>query len=152
MLTMQGIALPPARPTVCRLSEPHPLAAQQREAHAEVRSDPAAHTIDCSSVEGERLLAAHEILAVFSSENYSTVITERQRWLVRRSMSEWETMLPAGTFIRVHRTAIVNLTAVESLERRTGETTLARLRGFPQPVRVSRSRQLALRVALAERR
>lgn len=108
--------------------------------------------IACSAAQSERLVAAREILAVFSSENYSTVVTERQRWFLRRTMGEWEAMLPAGLFLRVHRTAIVNLAAVEALERRTGETTLVRLRGFPQPVRVSRSHQLALRVALAERR
>lgn len=114
---------------------------------------------DCSDVATHRsapttrtLPAVGEILAVLSAENYSHVATAGQRWLIRRTLERWEAVLPSDLFIRVHRTAIVRLAAIESLERRTGATSLVRLRGFPQPIRVSRSRELAVRVALAERR
>ncbi len=152
MLTTHGIAYPHLVPACQRLLPPPAHVVPLHDSRAEPPPGAADHLIACSSAQGERLITAREIIAIFSSENYTTVVTERQRWFLRRSMAEWDAMLPAGLFLRVHRTAIVNLAAVEVLERRSGETTLARLRGFPQPVRVSRSRQLALRIALAERR
>ena len=157
---MHGTSLQSQRPFAQPASDHHTLAVasdalrcvQQHGVLAEVQPSLADLAISCGPALGDRLLAAREVLAVFSSENYSQVLTAGQRWFVRRTMSAWEALLPAEMFIRVHRTAIVNLAAVEELKRRTGETSLLRLRGFSRPIRVSRSRQLALRVAMVERR
>lgn len=91
-----------------------------------------------------------DIALVRSSENYSEVVlVSGDRTIVRRTMQAWEAVLPLDPFVRVHRTAIVNLRCVERVEHPAGETRKLRLRGFAKPVPVSRRSWADLRTRLA---
>jgi two-component system, LytTR family, response regulator len=62
--------------------------------------------------------------------------------LVRRpsakSLREWERRLPAGQFVRIHRSTIVNLEYVERLEPASQAGQRVYLRGLREPVTMSR--------------
>ncbi len=90
------------------------------------------------------------IALVRSSENYSEVIqASGDRTIMRRTMQTWEEILPLDPFVRVHRTAIVNLGWVERLEHKAGETRKLWLRSVATPVPVSRRLWGELRTRLA---
>jgi LytTr DNA-binding domain len=58
---------------------------------------------------------------------------------------EWEARLPAQSFARVHRTAIVNLDAVEAVQRISEQAFHVTLRGLAEPVPLSRRHAARLR-------
>ena len=99
---------------------------------------------------GGKFVAVRDIVAILSSENYAEVVLSNgQRWCVRRTMDAWAAMLPEELFLRVHRTALVNLTAIERVERAPNAPTALFLRGMRRTVPVSRSHWLRLRTRLS---
>jgi two-component system LytT family response regulator len=88
---------------------------------------------------GGRFVPVGEITAIVSSENYSEVsLACGERWFVRQTMRSWEQSLPADTFLRVHRTAIVNLRRVERIDRNETENTSLKVQGTRKSVPVGR--------------
>lgn len=67
--------------------------------------------------EEQRFVSINSIIAVVSGGgNYSTLFLENNdRHLIRRSLKEWEDILPDTTFIRIHRSTIVNLNRIDRL-------------------------------------
>lgn len=85
-----------------------------------------------------RFVALADLALIVSNENYSEAhLGDGTRLLVRRTMKAWEDALPATHFVRVHRTAIVNLTRYRGADRQSYETTLLHLDGVAEPVRAS---------------
>lgn len=86
-----------------------------------------------------RYTAVKNIHAIVSSENYSEVLLAGgTRCLVRRTMQEWEQILPREDFTRIHRTVLINLHVIERIERTPDESTTLQLLGLPRPFPVSR--------------
>ena len=101
---------------------------------------------------GGRFVPVAEITAIVSSENYSEVLlTSGERWLVRQTMRGWEEALPSESFLRVHRTAIVNVLRIESIERNGEEITVLRLHGVRRPIAVGRRLWPRLKAQLEKR-
>jgi two-component system, LytTR family, response regulator len=89
---------------------------------------------------GDRFVPVVQISAIFSNENYSDLqLRTGERFLTRRTMKAWEDLLPAASFMRVHRQALVNLGSVERQRRDTRETAELVVTGAREPVPVSRS-------------
>lgn len=61
-------------------------------------------------------LKAEEIDWVEAVGNYVYVHVGREKHLLRGPMSEWEDKLPAGRFVRVHRSTIINLDSVREVQ------------------------------------
>src|SRR5687768_18576733 len=61
-----------------------------------------------------------------------------ERWFVRQTMRSLEHALPSDLFLRVHRTAIVNLHRVERVDRNGEENTSLRLYSVRRSVPVGR--------------
>ena len=102
---------------------------------------------------GGRFVPVGEITAIVSSENYSEVLLAcGERWLVRQTMQSWEESLPADVFLRVHRTAIVNLHQVERIDRNGEENTSLRLHGLRYPIPVGRRMWAQIKTQLEKRR
>ena len=102
------------------------------------------------SAAGGRFVGIDQIVAVVSAENYSEVLLiDGERWCIRQTMQAWEKMLPAEIFVRVRRTAIVNLRCVERIERDADENTALVLRGFREKLPVGRRMWGHLKVRLA---
>lgn len=85
-----------------------------------------------------RFVLLREIAVIESDGNYSAVhLADGQRYFVRRTMKSWEQSLPTSHFVRVHRTAVINLSWYAGSDRQSDETTLLHLRGVLSPVRAS---------------
>lgn len=87
-----------------------------------------------------RLVKLRDISVIFSSENYTELhLTDPARLIVRRTLKAWEEQLPSSEFMRVHRTAIVNLRSVKNATHHDREVTHLFIEGRPQqPVRARR--------------
>ncbi len=82
-----------------------------------------------------RFAPLHQISAIEAEQNYSVAqLVDGSRILLRRTLKSWEDILPATHFMRVHRTAIVNLERVLRYERDREEHTLLFLEGVKDPV------------------
>lgn len=97
-----------------------------------------------------RFVALADIAVIASNENYSEAhLAGGARLLVRRTMKSWEDALPAAHFVRVHRTAIINLARYRGADRPSYETALLHLDGLAGPVRASFRYLPELRARLA---
>jgi two-component system LytT family response regulator len=71
--------------------------------------------------------------------NYTQICKSDGSWLdVRRTMKQWEAMLPPAQFVRVHRATIVNLDHVQGVARHPGGRVQLRVGHLSDPVEVSR--------------
>lgn len=85
-----------------------------------------------------RFVALADLAMIVSNENYSEAhLGDGTRLLVRRTMKAWEEALPATHFVRVHRTAIINLARYRGADRPSYETALLHVDGLAEPVRAS---------------
>jgi two-component system LytT family response regulator len=83
-------------------------------------------------------LKIDDTVMINASKSY-TIITDRtgKKYLISRSISEWESRLPEEHFCRVHRNSIVNFNFIEKTEK-SGNTAIISMAGIPDPVVVSR--------------
>lgn len=86
-----------------------------------------------------RFVRVADVRCVLASGDYTRLVTrDGAESLVGRSLKDWEARLPSSTFLRIHRSSIVNLEHVSHVdERRDGSCTL-HLRGHEEPLRMSR--------------
>lgn len=71
--------------------------------------------------------------------NYSRIATiEGKRYLVLKTLKQWQEELPARNFIRIHRSSIINIEHVDRVERHPGTQYLVFLRNLPEPLEASR--------------
>lgn len=62
-------------------------------------------------------IPAHEILFLKKSANYFEVITSKQKILIRENMKEAFSWLPPQLFLRVHKSYIINIGLVSTVEK-----------------------------------
>lgn len=80
-----------------------------------------------------------DIRCVRASGDYTRVVTRSgQETLVSRTMKAWDARLPSKTFLRIHRSTIVNMDEVTRVEERSDGACLVHLRGEEDSVRMSR--------------
>ncbi|NMO15277.1 response regulator transcription factor [Pyxidicoccus fallax] len=85
------------------------------------------------------LVRVSDILCLRAEDDYSRLVAPGGReYLVNESLRSWEGRLPARHFLRIHRSTLVNLEHVETLERQPNDTYLLRLRGLGEPLAMSR--------------
>jgi len=86
-----------------------------------------------------RFVPLNDLSLVEAEQNYSVArLADGSRLLLRRTMKSWEDILPVSHFMRVHRTAIVNLARVTRYERDREERTLLSVAGVKEPVPATR--------------
>ena len=86
------------------------------------------------------------VAAITAEGDYSRVHTVGgESVLVHRSLADWAERLPPGSFVRVHRSAVVNLQHVLEVRRATASTSHVAVRGVERPVEMSRRAAAALR-------
>jgi len=80
-----------------------------------------------------------EISHITSSGDYSEIYTtDKRRFLLEKSLREWEERLPEKHFLRIHRQTIINLEEIEEIETWFNRTLQVRLKNFHAPQAVSR--------------
>jgi DNA-binding LytR/AlgR family response regulator len=63
-------------------------------------------------------------VVIFSNENYTELrLANGEKFIARRPLKAWEEKLPAEDFMRVHRTAVVNLHALRRAAHQDREVT-----------------------------
>jgi len=84
-------------------------------------------------------LKISSIICITSAGDYSEVLTtNKKKVLVHKSMSEWETRLPAPFFSRIHRTTIVNMESIDRLEEWFNNSYRVYMKGIEEPYVMSR--------------
>lgn len=80
-----------------------------------------------------------EISHINSSGDYSEVLTAQgKKFLVEKSLREWEDRLPEKHFLRIHRQTIINLEEIEEIESWFNRTFQVRLKNYRETLAVSR--------------
>jgi two-component system LytT family response regulator len=93
-----------------------------------------------------RFLPVSSVVRITAEGDYSQIhSSDGVRWLVLKSLREWEQRLPPQHFARIHRSMIVNLACVERLESAFSRGYLVYLRGMSSPVPMSRRRATVLK-------
>jgi DNA-binding response OmpR family regulator len=87
----------------------------------------------------KRLVKISEIRSILAYGEYSWVYWDNSQKgaLLRKSLKQWMSELPAERFIRVHRRAIVNLAFMERVETLPGGRMQIYLHGIAEPIPVS---------------
>ncbi|CAN5754061.1 LytTR family DNA-binding domain-containing protein [soil metagenome] len=98
-----------------------------------------------------RVAFVTEISGIEAQENYSLVhLTDGGSMLVRRSMTEWEGILPKQHFLRPHRSLIVNIQAVKKVSMCGRDEIDVEIAGFTAPIRLGRRSATRLRQVLRQ--
>jgi len=92
-----------------------------------------------------RFVRVRSIVCIRGADDYSELLVAGGVQLLSpRPLKDWEARLPERAFVRVHRTAIVNLEHVERVEP-AGDAFRVHLRGAAEPVPMSRRHAARLR-------
>ena len=86
-----------------------------------------------------KFIKISEIVLISSAQDYTQVLTgERKKYLVYRTMNEWDNRLPEKVFCRIHRSYIINLDYIEHTQKLSSNTAVIYLKGIENPFKVSR--------------
>lgn len=97
----------------------------------------------------ELVRIAHVVAVTSIGGNYTRVGTLAGCWFdTRRTIKEWEAILPQPHFVRIHRAAIVNVNHVERATRLLGGGLRLKVRQLDEPFVVSRRQARALNLAV----
>ena len=80
-----------------------------------------------------------EIIRIEAQDDYVEFITESRKYLKKETMNTLETSLPNSTFIRVHRSHIINVNFIKKIEKYGKESHMIILNDGSN-VNVSKSR------------
>lgn len=86
-----------------------------------------------------RFLKISQILCITAEKDYTYIITPGgKKFLVLKSMTEWEERLTPKYFVRIHRSTIVNLEYIEKVERWFNYSYQVYVHGIEEPFQMSR--------------
>jgi len=84
-------------------------------------------------------IVVSDIELIISTGNYTNVfLTNGEKTIVRKLIKGWENHLPEGTFVRIHRSCIINLNQVKKLEKWGKQTYRVLMKNYAEPLKVSR--------------
>lgn len=80
----------------------------------------------------------NEIMCISSLGNYCKIITSHgKNEIMRKTLTEWQKLLPETTFIRIHRSVIINLNFVVKISKWSSGTYLVYIKDINQPFTLS---------------
>lgn len=95
--------------------------------------------IQASVGNGLSLISTEEILFFRADEKYTCVQTYHKEFLIRKSLKELEDELDPKEFCRVHRSILVKLSAIASVQKDERGRQLINIRDFHEKLEVSRN-------------
>ena len=132
------------RATVRRLKEAH--AQESASVAPATRVFASDRWVFADSPAGQEFIELANITHIEAQEGGTRVFTHDGRARsTDRSLLEWEARLNTGDFVRVHRSAIVNLTHVEHVEPWSNYSYRIKIKGFAERVVMSRRHASRLR-------
>lgn len=110
-----------------------------------------ANRVALSEDRGIRLVPTQSITHILAVDNYTNVhLLDGPAAFIRRSLSGWEKLLPRDQFLRLDRSLLVRLGAVESLVAESRDTSLLQVAGQEKPILLGRKASLLLRRAVQD--
>lgn len=89
--------------------------------------------------ENSRFLEIADISHICASGDYTEIfMTDGEKILVEKPLKEWEERLPKKFFLRIHRSTIINLNEIESIETLYNRTMEVSLKNVTRLFSVSR--------------
>ena len=83
--------------------------------------------IPVPTADGLRFISLEEIIYLEASNNYTNIhLTSGQKFLVSRTLKDFEEMMPATIFLRIHSSSIINKSQVEKYIRGEGGRVVMR--------------------------
>lgn len=65
-----------------------------------------------------RIIKFQEIICVTASKEYSKITTkDSKKYIIRKSLKKWIDILPANSFLQIHRSTIINITFVKKMHK-----------------------------------
>lgn len=99
---------------------------------------------------GSRFIQVRKIQHVVAAGPYTEIfVDDGSRWMMLRSIKEWQARLPMDQFAAIHRSTIVNLDFVERMEALPNYSYRIGLRGSKCQLLMSRRRALLLKERMA---
>lgn len=92
-----------------------------------------------------RVLAVEEVLYFQAGDKYTEVVTANERHVIRMALKELCARLDPDRFAQIHRSTIVNMQAIERLDRDMLGRSLIHLKGHTDVLPVSRAYQSRFR-------
>lgn len=93
-----------------------------------------------------------EILWIEAVQNYTRVqVAGEQPVILRRTMAEWETLLPTAEFPRISRSLFVQLPKIRSTQWQSRDQMLVLFTGLDEPLPIGRTPMARLKELLAAR-
>lgn len=86
-----------------------------------------------------RFIKVATILCILADEKYTRVCLETgEKVIVSIAVKEWEGMLPESVFVRIHRSAIINVGYIEKVDKWFQRGYRVKIKGIPEPLEISR--------------
>lgn len=84
-------------------------------------------------------LSYNEIIYLMAERQYSNVYTTgKRKFVIKKSLKNWEIVLPTNLFIRIHRSYIININQISKIEKSNLNQYSVLLNNFNNPIQVSR--------------
>ena len=88
----------------------------------------------------------NSIIMISAAVAYTEIITDKGlKLLAHKSMKEWETRLPQNLFVRVHRSAIINIDFIQKMDKWFNYSYRVYLKSIDKPISISRRYIAAIR-------
>lgn len=95
------------------------------------------------------IIKVNSIVYITAAEEYSNVYClQGNNLLVQRLLKDWEKMLPEKTFLRIHRSTIINLNYIKKIEKWFNHSFRIYMKDFSEPLIISRRFSSRLRSIL----
>ncbi len=108
-------------------------------------------TLSLAGHRGVERLPIADIAWVEAVRNYTRVqARDRRPRLVRRTMADWESLLPAPTFGRLSRSLIVQVAAIRSTQWQSRHQTLVSFQGVVAPLPLGRAATTRLKELMSQ--
>ena len=91
------------------------------------------------NIERPKFVIISQIKFISAENQYSYLhLNRNEKYIIRKSMRDWENNLPEQYFIRIHRSAIVNLNYVTSVNKISNNRLELKIADFEPPLEVSK--------------
>lgn len=85
-----------------------------------------------------QFIKIHDIECITAFNEYTNVyLNNSKKLIIRKSLKEWESVLPESMFIRIHRSTIINFEHVDRVEKFYDRSYLVFLKNIKQPFIIS---------------
>jgi two-component system LytT family response regulator len=131
-----------SKPLVPETGEPHPTAQAGERLEAE-------DLVLLRDKSLSMMVKVGEITAIEAHGDYTRILlNEGKNLMMKQTLSLWESQLPAGLFVKVSRSLLVNTHSVAKMVRKNLLTWELQIQGSKEPIQLSNLESKRLRAAL----